>query len=232
MVKNWQEMLKSEILCSFGKLNIESKTILLLAGQSLAGKTITCLHLVDSAIKNNIKIVYIDSEKKSILKRPHPNLFKYFYEKNKKAYDSNFIYIDNFKEDNIFKELDKIKPKIIVIDSLYQPFLEKYSEPRTRAKEIKDFLTNLRSYIWKNNLGCIITSPTGRVVEPSTKEETLDHILGGEGIKYLSDIKVLIKFVSADDKDSETSDKRLFIIDRQLKICFRIKYGGHLVPVE
>lgn len=230
MVENWQEMLKSEIISSYGRLEVNSKTIILLAGQSLAGKTITCLHLANEAIKNKQKVLYVDTEEKSILTRPHPNLFKEFYYMNKKSYDFNFIYIDSLKEKEFFQLLDKIKPKLIIIDSLYQPFLKGYGEARTRTKAIKDFLTNLRSYLWKNNLGCIITTPTGRIVEPTTREEKLVP-LGGEGIKYLSDIKVLIQFVEDQNKDSETSDKRLFVIDRQLKIAFKIEYGGHLVPI-
>lgn len=232
MVKKWQDMLKSDTIVSFGKLNINSRTITLFSGQSLSGKTITCLHLANESVKNNNKTFYMDTEEKSILIRPYPNLFKEFYDTNKKLYDSNFIYIDKFKEKEFFQLLDKHKPKIIVIDSLYQPFLKLYGEPRTRAKAIKDFLTQLRSYIWNNNIGCIITSPTGRIVEPSTKKENLDHILGGEGIKYLSDIKVLISFIDSQDKDSETSDRRLFVIDRQIKIAFKIEFGGHLIPIE
>lgn len=231
MVKTWQDLLKSEVIASYGELSIESKTIFMLAGLSLAGKTITCLHLVNEAIKKKQKVLYVDTEEKSILTRPHPNLFKDFYEKNKKLYDSYFIYIDRFKEKEFFQLLDEKKPKLVVIDSVYQPFFKLYNESRTRAKKIKDFLTDLRSYVWENNIGCIITTPVGRVVEPLTKEERLVP-LGGESIKYLSDIKILIQFITKDDKDSETPDRRLFVIDRQLKIAFKIEYGGYLIPIK
>lgn len=235
MVEDWQQLLKTRDICSLGKIVVSTKSIFLLAGQSLAGKTITCLHLVNDAIQKNNKVVYIDTEDKSIMTRPHPNLFKEFYNKNQKLFDSNFIYINILDETKFFNLLDEKKPDLLVIDSLYQPFLKKYDEPKTRSKQIKDFLTYLRDYVYNNSLGCVITTPVGRVVEPKTKttpkKENLVP-LGGEGIKYLSDIKILIQFVEEQNKDSETSDRRLFVIDRQERIAFKIEYGGHLIPIK
>ena len=227
---NWQDLLKSEVVASFGGFQVETKTIFLFSGQSMAGKTVTCLHLANEAVKSGKKVLYVDTEEKSIIKRPHPNLFKEFYNQEQEKYDMYFKYYNEFDELEIFNILDKEKPDFIVIDSIYQPFLSKYPGSRTRALKLKEFLTKLRGYIWDHNIGGVITTPVGRVVEPTTKEERLIP-LGGEGVKYLSDVKVCIDFVESKDDDTQISDIRFFNIDRQERVRFRIKDGGHLIPL-
>jgi len=204
-----------------GSLTINSKTITLLIGQSLAGKTATCLHYVDSAIKKKKKVLYVDTDQKSIMTRPEPNLFKHFYNQNKELYDKYFLYTQS----GDFEELLKMdqQPELLVIDSIYTPFLINEDNPRTRAKTIKDFIYKLREYIWKNNIATIITTPIGRVVNKGKDEM---KALGGEGLKYASDIKIFIHFADNDNKDETSSDKRFFVVDRQHRYCFMIGDGG------
>ena len=230
MIKNWQELLKTETIATLGKLNVNSKTVLLLSGESMAGKTVACLHLADSAIKNNYKVLYFDTDEKKIFARPLPNLFKEFYDKNKTQYDSLFIYADTWEYENFFNVINEQKPRLLIIDSLYQPFFSKVDNTRTRAVEIKKFLTRLRPYLAENSIGCIITTPTGRIVDPETKKE-MTAPLGGQGIKLLSDVRVIIEFVKDQKSDVEITDRRLFIIDRQGKSAFKMGYGGHLIPI-
>ena len=223
-------MLEKETIASLGKLSIDSKTVLLLSGESMVGKTVACLHLSDSAIRNNHKVLYFDTDEKKILSRPHPNLFKEFYEKNKSKYKSLFLYADKLDYNKTLEAIGKQKPRLVIIDSLYQPFFKKIPNTRTRATEIKKFLTNLRPYLSENNIGCIITTPSGRIVDPETKQEMIAP-LGGQGVKLLSDVRIMIQFVKDQARDSETGDKRLFIVDRQNRFAFKIEYGGHLIPI-
>ena len=227
MIKNWQEMLKTETIATLGKLTVDSKTVLLLSGESMAGKTIACLHLTDSAIRNNYKVLYFDTDEKKILARPQPNLFKEFYTKEKDKYDALFVYADKWEYEKFFEVLDKQKPRLLIIDSLYQPFFAKIENTRTRAVEIKKFLTRLRPYLSENNIGCVITTPAGRIVDPESGKEMIAP-LGGQGVKLLSDVRVIIEFVKDQNSDTETTDKRLFIVDRQGRSAFKIEYGGHL----
>ncbi len=224
--KNWKELLKTEQITNIGKISVGSKNILLVAGKSMSGKTVTCLHFTEQAIKKKMKVLYFDTENKSIISRPEPNLFKKLHKKNEKGYTQYFSYRDNI--DNLFEDIKQEKPKLIIIDSLYQPFLKKYSEPRTRAMKIKEYLTKIRELVWNESIGCIITTPIGKITQPSTGENK-QEILGGEGMKYLADVKLMIQFVDKQDKDSDIGDKRLFVIDRNHQILFHIGYGGELI---
>jgi len=227
LLNDWKEELKTNVIASMGDLNINSKTITLLIGQSLAGKTATCLHYVDSAIKKKKKVLYVDTDQKSILTRPEPNLFKHFYNKNKELYDKYFLYTQSGDFDGLLK-MDKY-PELLIIDSIYTPFLINEDNPRTRAKTIKDFIYKLRNYIWKNNIATIITTPIGRVVNKGKDEM---KALGGEGLKYASDIKIFIHFADDDDKDKTSSDKRFFVVDRQRRYGFIIENGGIIKEYE
>ena len=126
LLNDWKEELKTNVIASMGDLTINSKTITLLIGQSLAGKTATCLHYVDSAIKKKKKVLYVDTDQKSILTRPEPNLFKYFYNKNKELYDKYFLYTRSSDFDDLLK-MDKY-PELLIIDSIYTPFLNEDKE--------------------------------------------------------------------------------------------------------
>ena len=221
MLNDWKEELKSNVIASMGSLTINSKTITLLIGQSLAGKTATCLHYVDSAIKKKKKVLYVDTDQKSIMTRPEPNLFKYFYNQNKELYDKYFLYTQSGDFDELLK-MDK-QPELLIIDSIYTPFFINEDNPRTRAKTIKDFIYKLREHICKNDIATIITTPIGRVVNKGKDEM---KALGGEGLKYASDIKIFIHFADNDNKDETSSDKRFFVVDRQHRYCFMIEDGG------
>ena len=69
------------------------------------------------------------------------------------------------------------------------------------------------------------------IVDPETKKEDIAP-LGGQGVKYLSDVRIMIEFIKEQDSDTETANKRLFIIDRQGRSAFKIEYGGHLIAIK
>jgi|TARA_Y100000310_G_scaffold258198_1_gene266536 hypothetical protein len=227
---DWKKETEKKPLVDFGGLSVNEKTILLIAGQSLAGKTITCLHFTDSAILNKKKVAYFDIDEKTIIDRPDPNLFNEISNKNQEKYDSLFSYYQSFDEGSFFTEMEKLKPNLIVMDGLYHSFCAKFPDKtsKARAKIIKDFLLKLRGFLRENNIGMILTTPIGRVTKEGKTEAVM---LGGEGIKYLSDVKVMIQFTEEEDKDNKNSFKRIFFVDRQNQFGFHIEYGGHLVPI-
>lgn len=225
---DWKSELKTKVIARIGELDINSKTITLLIGKSLAGKTATCLHFVDSAIINKKKVLYVDTDQKSIMTRPEPNLFKYFYNKNKELYDKYFLYTRSKNFDELFNSNSDKHPEMIVIDSIYTPYLD-IEVPKERAKAIRDFLTKFRDYIWKNEVGVILTTPIGRVVGKNKAEIVA---LGGEGLKYASDIKIFIQFAENDDKDDVSGNKRFYVVDRQHRYGFIIEDGGRIKEIK
>lgn len=224
---DWQKRMVQKEIANLGEIKILTKTINLFTGCSLAGKTATCLHLVDSAIRNKKIVFYFDTEGKTIMERPDPKLFKKFYEKNKMGYDKYFKYSDDFDDKTFFDVVDKEKPDLIVIDSIYRPFVNKYAQehPKGRAKIISGFVNKLRNYVTNKRISAIITTP----IEKDGNEE---RVLGGEGLKYVSDIKVWIQF--SDGKDSVSSKngkhyyKRFFVVDRQFRYAFQMDGGGNI----
>jgi hypothetical protein len=228
MLIDFSKMMEKDVpISSFGQIQIRPKTIIMISGSSLVGKTVTCLHISDEVIRNNKKVLYCESEEKSIMTRPEPNLFKTFYDKNKELYDNNFLYSTKLDEEEFFKCLQEQKPELVIIDSIYQPFLAKYKDPRSIAKKIKDFLTKLRSSVWENNHACIITTPIGRIVNPKTGDEQYKP-LGGDGLKYLSDSKIAIDFFENDKEEGSLATKRIFTVDKQYRLTFKIEVGGGL----
>jgi len=227
---DWKKEIETKPIIDFGGLSVNEKTILLIAGQSLAGKTITCLHFANSAVLKNKKVVYFDIDEKTITDRPDPNLFKSFSTKNPNEFDKYFIYYNTFDKKLFFDELKKIKPNLVIIDGLYHSFSSKYPNlnAKAKAKAIKDFLMELRIFIKENNIGVVLTTPIGRVTRDGKNEMVM---LGGEGIKYFSDVKVMINFVEGEDKDDTNAYKRIFFVDRQHQFGFHIEYGGNLIPI-
>lgn len=227
---DWKKEIEKKPIVKFGGLSVNEKTILLIAGQSLAGKTITCLHFTDTAIINKRKVAYFDIDEKTVIDRPDPNLFNTLSKKNQEKYDTFLSYYQSFDETSFFLEMEKLKPNLIIIDGLYHSFCAKFPDTtsKARTKILKDFLLKLRGFIRKHNIGMIITTPIGRI----TKEGKTEYVmLGGEGIKYLSDVKVMIQFIEGEDKDDKNTYKRIFFVDRQNQFGFHIEYGGHLIPI-
>lgn len=223
---DWKSDLKTKNIANLGKLKVDSKTIILLIGQSLAGKTASCLHFVDSAIKKKYNVLYADTDQKSILARPEPNLFKFFYNKNKDLYDKHFFYSRTNNLDSLFDEIDKRKPNLLIIDSVYTPYLI-IDSPKQRAKEIKVFLSKLREKIWEHEIGVILTTPIGRVVGYGSDGDN-KIALGGEGLKYACDVKIFIHFAKSEDKDEISGNKRFYVTDRQIRHGFIINDGGKI----
>lgn len=222
MSDNWKdELKKTKTIASLGSLSLNSKTMTLVSGQSLAGKTASCLYFVDSAIKKSYGVLYIDTDQKSIMRRPEPNLFKFLYNKNKEKYEKFFNYERVNNLDSCIKLMDKYKPKLLVIDSIYTPF-EHLPSPNMRGKKIKEFLRELRNYIWENKVAVILTTKTGRV-------NNIQVPLGGEGLKYSSDVKIMIDFPEKYNKDNKMNELRLFVVDRERTHAFSIENGGRIV---
>lgn len=221
--ENWLDLMNKEIVGNLGGIKLPKRNIILFSGQSMAGKTVSCLHFTKSGIEMGKKVLYFDTEEKSIISRAEPNLFNKFFSENPEGFKKLFHYRNNL--DNWVKDIIEIKPDMVVIDSLYQPFLDKEPEARTRARLIKEFLTEFRGVIWEQNIGAVITVPTGRIVDEGVVKLVP---LGGEGVKYLADVKVLIHFSGKEDNDSKVGENRLFVVDRNLTYQFEIEAGGIL----
>ena len=78
-----------------------------------------------------------------------------------------------------------------------------------RSKKIKKFLVEFRRFITENDMSAVITSPSTRIRDPSSQEYIFE-ILGGESVKYVSDIKYFIYF-GEDKINKDTNKKKLNI---------------------
>ena len=87
----------------------------------------------------------------------------------------------------------------------------------------------LREFIKIHKIGIILTTPIGKITKEGKTELVM---LGGEGIKYLSDVKVMIQFVEESNTDSKSAYKRIFFVDRNHQFAFNIEYGGKLIPIK
>ena len=116
----------------------------------------------------------------------------------------------------------------MIIDSIYEPFVShlKIENANKRAKEIRKFLSQLRSHIVKKGIGVVVTTQAGRVIDRDGMEQEL--MLGGEGIKYVSDLKIMIQFAEAERRTEATTNRRFFIIDRLNRYAFSIDGRGRM----
>lgn len=225
----WTTQFHRENISELGPIKIQAGTINLLAGASMSGKSATCLHLVDSAITKNKKIYYFDVDSKSALNRPHPNLFKEFYQKKQEEYLKFFRSSSVFNSAEILKIVENKETNLLIIDSIFHPYQQKISNPRIRAKQIKEFLISLRQKIDNASLAVIITTPILKINQNNI------IVCGGDFLKYVSDIKILIQYLadSSDWLDEQgRMGKRTYFIDRQIKYLFEIDYGGNITIKE
>ena len=234
-----QEALKKEEAISFINLCVNTKTITLIGGQSMVGKTVICLHIANRCVSQRIKVAYFDTDKRPITNRPEPNLLKYFQTNNPQGYKDYFMYSNNFYEKNILEVIATCKPKVVIIDSIYSPYVEKYPKsPRQRAKAIRMFLMRLRDLMFEHNVAVILTTQVGKELNSSMDgHEMISYILGGEGLKHLSDCKWILDFKSANKGDVPSDRKygeesRYLFIDRQEIIALTIGYGGFIRKME
>ena len=226
---DWKEEIKTEPIVEFGGISVNVKTILLIAGQSMAGKTITCIHFLNEAIIKNIRTAYFDIDEKTIIDRQEPNLFKELSKSNQKKYDSCLSYYQSFDKELFFEEIEKLKPALVILDGIYHSFCVNTTIANERAKLIKDFLIQLREFMKIHKIGVILTTPIGKITKEGKTELVM---LGGESIKYLSDVKVMIQFVEDETKDSKSAYKRIFFVDKNHQFAFNIDYGGKLIPIN
>lgn len=218
------EMIERVPIADLFGLKIWSKTIVLLAGQSTAGKTVTCLHFADRCIDNNKDVLYIDTDGHPAMTRPMPNLLLNLINANKEKYDKHFHYSNEFNEDAILNAIDQIKPTLVVIDSIYKPYAE-CNHPMLRAQKIRQYIYKLRDKLLNGEFAIMLTSQISK-----TREEggLLQNILGGEGLKHLSDTKWILDFVT--DADKET--RRLLLIDKQIQAKVLLGYGGSIEEID
>lgn len=218
------DITEREPLANIYGLNLYSKTITLLAGPSTSGKTVTCMHFMDKCISSGKTVLYVDTDGHPAMNRPDPNLLQTLIRNNPGKYNQLLKYTTSFSEEGILDEIEKLNPVLVVIDSIYKPY-SKYPHPMLRAKKIREYLYKLRDKLMqRGDFAILLTSQMGKEVGGNGMVQT---ILGGEGLKHLSDTKWVIDFVG--DKYKE---RRVFMIDRQAQILLKIDYGGILKPVE
>lgn len=231
---DWQNELKNEMVAAISgktaeeEIRINTKTISVFGGSSMVGKTATCLHLAADAVKRGKMVYYIDTESKPITNRPEPNFFKKLSGKNPEGFKRYFVYERNFDPENLPKLLDNIKPKLLIIDSIYEPYISAESKlrvdnPYGRTKAIREFLNRLRTWIFERGIAVVITTPAGKDAE---------DLKGGNSLLYLSDSKLYVKFIGEEEKGGEIAGKRLYQIDKHHAIPFMISEEGEIVFIS
>ena len=233
METNWIEKIKKKELCNFfGEIPISTKSVTLFAGENTIGKTATCLHISKFVIENKFSVLYFDTEKK-LIDRPEPNLLNVFLKDNFDGFKNHF-FIENKLFDMNKDEIDtsyfesKIKekkPDLVVIDSIYTPFVTTFPEARARAGVIGQFLRYVREIMIQHDIAIVITTKIGRVVK-ERKEQMA--ILGGQELLYNCDTKA--KMEVREDKLKER--RVVFDVDMQKKFILILEYGGYLKKVK
>ena len=79
----------------------------------------------------------------------------------------------------------------------------------------------VREWLYEHNAALILTSQVSKEGPSEIGEKVLYTILGGEGLKHMSDTKWVISFLQNDNKE-----KRILLIDQQEEIVLKISYGG------
>jgi predicted ATP-dependent serine protease len=229
-----KEELNRDVVAECFSLKVYSKTITLIGGQSLTGKTVCCLHFSDDCVKKGKVVLYFDTDSHPVCNRPDPNLLTMFSSREPDKYQKFFHYTRTFNTDDFIKYLDMYSPSLVIIDSIYAPFMEAYqSSPKLRAKSIKHFLMEVRNILYQKNIAMIVTSQVGK--ETSVDGDSVVYnILGGEGLKHMSDTKWVIDFASgSNDKTSNNKmGKRVMFIDKQASVEVEIGYGGVIDKVK
>jgi len=225
-------LFKKPVLAKLHTLNIFKRTITLIGGPSLSGKTATSLHFANECVLQGLKVIYVDTDDHPVMDRPAPNLLENFMNQEPKLYQQHFKYLTSFDEESVLQLVDTEKPALLVIDSIYVPFAKKYTDgPLRRAKAIRTFLYQLRERVTKNDLSVLLTTQVSKETR-MVKDYNIYAILGGEGLKHLSDIKWLIDFPKNKNDKATHNGKRLLLIDKQEEKVMIIEQGGIITEVK
>ena len=224
--------LNRRVIADVKGLKIYTKTMTLLGGQSNAGKTALALNICDSVVKSGRKVMYVDTDEHAIKNRPDPNLLSHFRNENENGYASNFKYFTSFDEDEIIRLILEFKPDLLVIDTIYSPFIKIIEKGSlTRARRIKEFLLKLRDVIIQQDTAIILTTQVMKGTSGS--DQMVYDILGGEGLKHLSDTKWMLNFERNGQKDIVDAEqsRRQIMIDKQEIVLVTFARGGVIEEV-
>ncbi len=227
-LQGWKEGMKNEVVAEMGLIKIFSKTVNVLMGSPLSGKTSSCLWLTADAIEKKNKVLYVDTEKTSVVDRPVPNLLRTLIGKNEGGFNRLFFHTKDFGETAIFEKVKTIKPNLLIIDSVYEPFNKTYHKrPRERAVAIREFVYRLRELASQNGIGIVLTTQTTKNPEGGEEEP-----LGGSGLLYATDIKAFFCFPENEKGGLNIAGTRIITIDRQISFKIVLGYGGEIRVVD
>lgn len=192
-----KEILKPLVpFAKIGEFNFNLNSTYLIYSLEKAGKTSLGLYLSDCAIKKNLKVLYIDSEKK--IRVVPTSILKKRIALNNEIYSKFFTLIEmdsNITIESMENELQKYD--IIVIDSITK-LLESCNRKAkgTRGREIMDFLNTFGK---ENNKTIIILSQAHLPSNWSLPHKGKPVQYGGSSLHFYSDESILISDIKSRD---------------------------------
>jgi len=153
--------------------SIAGNDTVMIFGPSGSGKTTFCLALAYEAIKNKLKVIYLDTERN--LNNPPGEL--------------DYHYLPDLREVYAYV---KAMPKanIAIIDSLSTPIITAYSSANMADKgamllKATELSGQLKLWTWRNEALAVVTNqPTSQFGKTNIKEEDLPPRLGSSIYQY------------------------------------------------
>ena len=156
-------------------------SLVLIAGDPGIGKSTILLQTGGLLCKNNKKVLYVSAEESS-------NQIKLRADRLSISAESLYIYPQTNLE-LIKKEIQKIKPHIVVIDSIQANYTQNMSSSAGSVSQIRECCNFLMQLAKNENITIIVighVTKDGNIAGPKVLEHMVDTVIYFEGDKYKS----------------------------------------------
>lgn len=156
-------------------------SLVLIAGDPGIGKSTILLQTSGLLCKNNKKVLYVSAEESS-------NQIKLRADRLAINADGLYIYPQTNLE-LIKKEIDNIKPNVVVIDSIQAIYTQNMSSSAGSVSQIRECCNFLMQMAKNENITVIVighVTKEGNIAGPKVLEHMVDTVIYFEGDKYKS----------------------------------------------
>jgi len=223
----------SKILDSMLEGGYEKDAITTIYGPAGAGKTVLCLLAAMTMVRNNKKVIYVDTEGGFSVERLK-QISRSINQDYKKLLDNMTflkptIFEEQKKSFEKLKEIVNDKIGLIIVDTiamLYRIEMGKNEEVQDVNRELANQISYLTEIARKKNIPILITNQ----VYADFEEKGKVNIVGGDILKYGSKCLIELQITQSGNRKAIVRKHRSLKSERE--IIFKIVEGGIIGTTE
>lgn len=155
-------------------------SVILIGGDPGIGKSTICLQISNNLANNGLKILYVSGEESVHQTKMRANRLSTKSQDNLYIVHQNDLLL-------IMEYIDKLKPQLVVIDSIQVLFNSSLSSSPGSVSQVRDCASQLTQFAKTNNISLIIighVTKEGTLAGPRVLEHIVDTVLYFEGERY------------------------------------------------